>query len=589
MRYYKLINESLNKLTEVNNDSDSLSLQSLNKEEIKDVVINRIAKELKKDWRNVILIDNIIYTIEENFEKLNENPLPGGDDWVDIDLGIFSIYEFKEDKVLDHNTKLETVKEIDKIGKVPFTYFTNGQYTTYNSIEGFMSWYDEVYGRKTFSSKKDMLDYFEEDNKLKEDLDIANAFIKKGDEFIVTDVFKNFVKSAIDSNTGNRGYLFSHLYSFDVVDYKNALNKEWKIVPQKLKPQSDYNVNASRDNGFNFNYALYVDGVHFDFVSSQLLDDFGAPNYMLEAEGEEDNLKIFSPDEMVKYFKDNPEEKPLEVLGPNLFDKYKYLIPEDDFQKMYDMLGSWDGIKKIPEAVKYIKEFFIFEFNRINRNASRFKMAFEDINSSNFNNLSDDFVRGLFEGTGVYEFFSYDLSDTDVSTYDIDKINEKNIRKLNELGISKEDLKKLVDTGKFDESHPMVEESYNLLKHLKVAVAEGVAVGSESEAFKDFEKKFKDSLPDGAYFDYQRSDGDYRYIEVYPSFFDNIDNLGVLWENMYNSYDIDSAIKDSTIELFNEEFYMPDNIDYYDFNEESFNYRLSDELDEFEQNIKKEK
>jgi hypothetical protein len=64
-----------------------------------------------------------------------------------------------------------------------------------------------------------------------------------------------------------------------------------------------------------------------------------------------------------------------------------------------------------------------------------------------------------------------------------------------------------------------------------------------------------------------------------------------LWENMYDSHndDVDSAIKGSVIEIFNDNFYMSDRGNYDGFSKEAFNDRLEEKLYEFEEDVKKQK
>jgi hypothetical protein len=476
MKYYKLINESLHKLIE-EQSSDSLNIEVMDRKGVLKEFIDYVASVLKKDWKDVIVIDNVIYVIEEDFETTIDSG-----ETVDVKNGIFSIYQFTGGEVIDYRVNLNTISDINQIGKKPLSYFTHGWNNDLHDLDDFFSNYDRYFGRNTFISEE------------------------------------------------------------------------------------------------------------FDAYLSNLKNSLGLKETALNEDEQEDNLAVISKEDIIKSF-EKSEKNPFEVFGADIFTEYDYLIPSDDFNKMYDMLGSWSDLKKIPEAVKYVKEFFIFEFNRINRTASRVKMKFEDIDSSNFRNISEDYVRGLFEGTGVYEFFSYGYSEIEFSYYDIDKINEKNMGKLNELRFSKEDLKQLSETDGLEDSHPMFEYSGVLLNHIKSALSEGVAVGSESKAFSDFESLFENALPHGASFDYKSSDGEYRYIEVYPSFFDDADNLGVLWENMYDSHndDVDSAIKGSVIEIFNDNFYMSDRGNYDGFSKEAFNDRLEEKLYEFEEDVKKQK
>jgi hypothetical protein len=476
MKYYKLINESLHKLIE-EQSSDSLNIEVMDRKGVLKEFIDYVASLLKKDWKDVIVIDNVIYVIEEDFE----NTIDSGET-VNVKNGIFSIYQFTGGEVIDYRVNLNTISDINQIGKKPLSYFTHGWNNDLHDLDDFFSNYDRYFGR--------------------------NTFISEG----------------------------------------------------------------------------------FDDYLSNLKNSLGLEENMLNEENEqEDNLKVMSKEDLITSFEESGEN-PFEIMGVDIFTKYPYLIPSDNFNKMYDVLGSWGGLKKIPEAVKYIKEFFISEFNRVNRNASRFKMSFFNIRTSISSNLDDNFVRGLFEKTGVYEFFSYDSKDIDFSSYDVDKINEKNIKKLSEIGFSEEDLKKIASGEGLDEEHPLVRWNDYLLSIIKRALSEGTAVGTEQDAFEHFNDLFISSLPEGVTYDSTKDDGDYKYLEVYPSFFEDKDNLGVLWENIYdNNDDVDNAIKNSVIEIFNDNFYMSDSDNYDGFSEEAFNDRLEEELVEFEEDLKKPK
>jgi hypothetical protein len=707
MKYYKLINESLHKLIE-EQSSDSLNIEVMDRKEVLKEFIDYVASVLKKDWKDVILIDNVIYVIEEDFETTIDSG-----ETVNVKNGIFSIYQFTGGEVIDYRVNLNTISDINQIGKKPLSYFTHGWNNDLHNLDDFFSNYDRYFGRNTFISEEfdaylsnlktslglkettlnedEQEDNLEDDNNIKEVLQhigkvkvVSKEAVKKygvftekdlnsviknknhleyfknkiiehfglslnpriGSCVILTDgSFINFKGEHSDSilylqqvgllSKSWSGMAFYSLFNaifYDCADFSGSALRlpEKKITEQQEKsilsvldllvyeaPSVD-RIEIS-DKGEMYKRSIYasfrvkrgasysMDAVMSDvnlteitpdyilkrireyYRTGKLKEDFDSENAFIK-NGDGDNLKVLSKEDIIKSFEES-EENPFKVFGADIFTEYDYLIPSDDFNKMYDMLGSWSDLKKIPEAVKYIKEFFISEFNRVNRNASRFKMKFEDIDSSNFRNISEDYVRGLFEGTGVYEFFSYGYSEIEFSYYDIDKINEKNMGKLNELRFSKEDLKQLSETDGLEDSHPMFEYSDVLLNHIKSALSEGVAVGSESKAFSDFESLFENALPHGASFDYKSSDGEYRYIEVYPSFFDDADSLGVLWENMYDSHndDVDSAIKGSVIEIFNDNFYMSDRGNYDGFSKEAFNDRLEEKLYEFEEDVKKQK
>jgi hypothetical protein len=707
MKYYKLINESLHKLIE-EQSSDSLNIEVMDRKEVFKEFIDYVASVLKKDWKDVIVIDNVIYVIEEDFETTIDSG-----ETVDVKNGIFSIYQFTGGEVIDYRVNLNTISDINQIGKKPLSYFTHGWNNDLHNLDDFFSNYDRYFGRNTFISEEfdaylsnlknslgleeNMLNEedeqegnLEDDNNIKEVLQhigkvkvVSKEAVKKYGVFTEKDLnsviknknhleyFKNKIIEHFGLSLNPRigscviltdgsfiNFKGEHSDSILYLQQVGLLSKSWsgmafyslfnaifydcadfsgsalRLPEKKITEQQEKSILSVLDllvyeapsvdrieisdkgemykrsiyasfrvkKGASYSMGAVMSDVNLteitpDYIlkrireyyrTGKLKEDFDSENAFIK-DGDEDNLKVLSKEDIITSFEESGEN-PFEIMGVDIFTKYPYLIPRDDFNKMYDMLGSWGGLKKIPEAVKYIKEFFISEFNRVNRNASRFKMSFEDIRMSISSNLDDNFVRGLFEGTGVYEFFSYDSKDIDFSSYDVDKINEKNIKKLSEIGFSEEDLKKIASGEGLDEEHPLVRWNDYLLSIIKRALSEGTAVGTEQDAFEHFNDLFSSSLPEGVIYDSRKDDGDYKYLEVYPSFFDDKDNLGVLWENMYDiNDDVDNAIKHSVIEIFNGNFYMSDSDNYDGFSKEAFNDRLEEDLVEFEEDVKKQK
>jgi hypothetical protein len=286
MSYYHNINKSLKKLVESNSFTVHKKLNEDEKENLLEPLdwyselLGRMFENIKDDWFDAMLINNVIYVLESDFD-VNI----GNDETQNIGLGVFAIYEFKGNKVISHVTKLETIEDTHEIGIKPLSYFIKpGENDVYDSIGDFIDWYDDYYGRKTFMLDPEFNAYFEsirnELKTLKENmLDTRVNFVIKSDKYVLTKEFKEDIISMLSSSED----LSKHFYAFNpdfddfkVNNLKSKLDKEWSIRYTKLDDRDEYLLN--RQEGYDFSYSLYVDSILEDYVTSEFVYNImGAP------------------------------------------------------------------------------------------------------------------------------------------------------------------------------------------------------------------------------------------------------------------------------------------------------------------------
>jgi hypothetical protein len=286
MGYYHNINKSLKKLVESNSFTVHKKLNEDEKENLLEPLdwyselLGRMLENIKDDWFDAMLINNVIYVLESDFD-VNI----GNDETQNIGLGVFAIYEFKGNKVISHVTKLETIEDTHEVGIKPLSYFIKpGENDVYDSIGDFIDWYDDYYGRKTFMLDPEFNAYFEpirnELKTLKENmLDTKVNFVIKSDKYVLTKEFKEDIISMLSSSED----LSKHFYAFNpdfddfkVNNLKSKLDKEWSIRYTKLDDRDEYLLN--RQEGYDFSYSLYVDSILEDYVTSEFVYNImGAP------------------------------------------------------------------------------------------------------------------------------------------------------------------------------------------------------------------------------------------------------------------------------------------------------------------------
>jgi hypothetical protein len=243
-------------------------------------LLERILENIKDEWFDAIMIDNVIYVLESDFDVNIDN-----NETQNIALGVFAIYEFKGNKVISHLTKFETIEDTHEVGIKPLSYFIEpGENEVYDSIGDFIDWYDDWYGRKTFMLDPEFNAYFEpiksELETLKENmLDTKVNFVIKSGKYVLT---KEFKEDIID-NLANSADFSKHFYSFNpdfdnfkIEDLKHGIDNEWSIVYTKLDDRDEYLFN--RQDGYDFSYAFYVRDVLMDYVTSEFVYNImGAP------------------------------------------------------------------------------------------------------------------------------------------------------------------------------------------------------------------------------------------------------------------------------------------------------------------------
>lgn len=221
-----------------------------------------------------VVHDNVIYHTMEDF-IFND-----GNHYVDIDNGIFSIYEFSGNAVVVYNPKLDTCRDLDNIGKKSVSYFAGKVIGEFDSIREFIRSRDRAFGHGWFESgvKEQAIEHLnsildELDNKVNEDInkdiDIEpeEFFIKSGNNYKVTQAFKDLFRGVVESSTqDDEEYsifrvLLKRFEDYDDADFdflEDYENYDWEII-------------FSGGNS-GYNYKLVIDGEIFDDVSQDGLD-----------------------------------------------------------------------------------------------------------------------------------------------------------------------------------------------------------------------------------------------------------------------------------------------------------------------------
>jgi hypothetical protein len=361
-------------------------------------LLERILENIKDEWFDAIMVDNVIYILESDFYVNIDN-----NETQNIALGVFAIYEFKGNKVISHVTKLETIEDTHEVGIKPLSYFIKpGENDVYDSISEFIDWYDYYFGRKTFMLDPEFNAYFEpiksELETLKESnndlLDTKVNFIGKGSKYILTKEFKEDIIDMLSKSADFSKHFYEFNPGFDdfkIDNLKNQLDKEWSISYNKLDDRDEYLFN--RQDGYDFSYAFYVGDVLEDYVTSELVHNImGAPlneakesdidlesyDVSLTKQGEDyiaspgfKNLMVSVLDddtpaslesfrEMSNYFLNMESyiDEDIDMYVDNM-DKEWAFKPGKFMNKLTDYLyGLWIGDKRID----WVKEDFLMQF-----------------------------------------------------------------------------------------------------------------------------------------------------------------------------------------------------------------------------------
>jgi len=289
MNYYNGINKSFERLLEnkskyfnrakkLKEDDNTELLQTVNWYQ---ELLGRILENIKGDWFDAVLVDNVIYTIESDFE-VNL----GNEETENVGLGIFAIYEFKGNNVFLHLTKPETIEDIDEIGKKPLSYFIqSGESERFTTIVDFIEWYDDYYGRKTFMLDAEFEEYFKsiqpEINRLAmgildegtgELLSPNVNFVDEGNRYVLTNQFKNDIINMLSESKEFAKHFWAFTPDFNdfkINDLKSKLDKEWSIQYNKLDDRDEYLV--SKEDGYDFSYGFYIGNSLEDYVTSEFV------------------------------------------------------------------------------------------------------------------------------------------------------------------------------------------------------------------------------------------------------------------------------------------------------------------------------
>lgn len=433
---------------------------------------------------------------------------------------------------------------------------------------------------------------------IKEAFKKQKLLIKDGNGYKATQDFKNFVKIAIKHGGYEHDYLYNNLYDFDKGSYESALDSNWTIEHGTTLSREDYNDFAD-NSGIHYDYTLYVNGKEFDYVSSQLIFDFVySDKELVEEEGEEEaSLEPLSKDEIIKYFAENDGENPLDIFGDDLFSDYTYLIDIDDYDylnlihlvqgsKSNDSSTSFSTsfLKNHPKAYLYFKSILKKDFER-HRDMINYTVDESDI--ENTRSLSKEFLAGLFTGN-ISEFFYYYDYNAPLSTYDIDYINEENIKKLNDLGFSKEFIKKIADKEDDIENDESMFKYVDSLKKILVrAASSATAVGSEAEAFSSFNYALNKALPYGCVINNDPEYWSGKRVTITEKFIDKEENVYAIWEAINDGYyELPEMVITAFTYLFNEKFtlYEPRN-GWYGFSKDQYNNEIGELIPELEEEI----
>jgi hypothetical protein len=354
MNYYNKINKSFNRLLEsksfnpvkkLKEDGDDVNLTSIDWYQD---LLQRILENIKGDWFDAYLIDNVIYIIESDFE-VNL----GNDQTENVGLGILAIYEFEDDNVFSHTTKVETIEHIDEIGKKPLSYFIEKNGTTrFTTISEFIEWYDYWYGRKTFMLDHEFEEYF---NSLKPELDkfsmdketineddtaLLNPqvnFIDKKDRYVLTQNFKEYIVDMLpkSEDINKHFWAFNPDYNdFKINNLKSKLDKEWSIKYNKLDDRDEYLV--SKQEGYDFSYGFYIENSLEDYVTSEFV-------YSIMGDGLEDLEESKENDVDLKPLNVSLIKRGDDYVASEGFKGYLVSILDDDTP------GSLEDFRKISQ------------------------------------------------------------------------------------------------------------------------------------------------------------------------------------------------------------------------------------------------
>lgn len=242
-----------------------------------------------------------------------------------------------------------------------------------------------------------------------------------------------------------------------------------------------------------------------------------------------------------------------------------------------DIYTNFDGAIDQP----YIQELFLDEIHR-NLSDDGLCIVYEEEDLPSFREMGEKFIAGCFNGD-VYEFFwdNYDIGFNDCSYY-IDNIPEAALDILEEKGFPR-DIYNQMYKGEADEDSPLAKYYNDLEFAMSRAVENAYAIGSSNECQRDFDNAWKESIPEGCTWEYDKGDEVSRVIHFTDEFLR--EHITGIWEN-FDSYAtagecvrvyIIRTINDNLNDNFREPYYG-----WSEFDDDAFAESIVDEIEQID-------
>ena len=110
-----------------------------------------LAKAIADKIGNCEVVDSTIYMLMLDFEIWDSHT----DDFIEIENGIFAIYDVKPGKIITYSSNPQTCSQIELIGKKPLEYFTSGIDGEFDNLYDFIIALDNFFGRNWFGSPEE--------------------------------------------------------------------------------------------------------------------------------------------------------------------------------------------------------------------------------------------------------------------------------------------------------------------------------------------------------------------------------------------------------------------------------------------------
>lgn len=275
-----------------------------------------------------------------------------------------------------------------------------------------------------------------------------------------------------------------------------------------------------------------------DYYYNSYKDNFGGEYYI--------NINKHNPDEKYQFH----------------FESNQFMDASDRSIDLAGFLNKNQGLKKFygDTFLTKIKDYITsrMDGNIIKLDMREFSNIYDEL--SDRDSISSDAIEAILNGDTFEWFLNTDLSWDDVSRYDVDSISDENWQMLTRLGVTKEEI--LDDDIDVNVNDVDVDAIRDLIVQ---AADEGLAIGSESEMYNDFDN----SLPNGIRRNY---DDKFEITDIDAVV--TMDNLISLLDN--SDYDmVEDYLPFVIARSIANNFYEP-RYGWSDFNEEAFNDRLEE-------------